>query len=444
MTVPPLHFPPDFLWGTATSSHQVEGGQYNNDWWQAEINGGVVFQNQRSGPAADWWRRAEEDFDRMAAMGLNAHRLSIEWSRVQPHPDRWDEGAIDRYRAMIAALKTRGIQPMVTLHHFTNPLWTLAHGGWESAEMLPRFSAYVKRMVAELKEQVSVWCTINEPLVFASQSYLAGLWPPQKHDLGATINVALNMARAHAHAYHIIKAAQPQAQVGFAKHMVVWNPRRIWLPLDYAIARAINSVSNHAFLRILTIGRARIPGRGMLEMPEAKGTLDWLGINYYQRYRVGIKLRGFLRSLFPGMDADWLYQGTRRGHPKGPGGWGEFHAEGLFESLRDVMQYGVPLYITENGIPSEHDEPRVHFLIGHLQQVWRAIQAGFPVKGYYHWSLVDNFEWAEGYNPLFKFGLFDVNAETQRRTQKASAGVYAEIAKANAITGELLARLNGR
>jgi beta-glucosidase len=305
---------------------------------------------------------------------------------------------------------------------------------------MKRFADYTNRMVAELGDLVNFWCTINEPLVYSSQGYLLGLWPPRQRDPVATVDVALNMARAHAAAFHAIKAVQPEARVGLAKHMVVWNPRRTWLPFDYLIVRAINYISNHAFLRMITSGRVRIPGRGVIHIPEAQGTLDWLGVNYYQRYRVGIRMRNFLANLLPFIKRDWFYQGTRLGQPKGPGGWGEFHPEGLFESLRDVARYGVPLYITENGIPSEPDEPRVQFLLSHLGQLWRAIQAGFDVRGYFHWSLVDNFEWAEGYNPLFRFGLYEVDRETQQRTEKPSARVYAEIVKANAINSATLAQ----
>jgi beta-glucosidase len=433
-----FEFHPDFRWGTASSSHQVEGDQKNNDWWAAEQRGGFVYKNQQSGLACDWWRHAEQDFDRMVELNNNAHRLSIEWSRVQPTPDSWDEDALARYREMIAGLIERGIEPMVTLYHFTLPLWVAALGGWENERSPEWFETYVRKVVSSLSDQVDFWCTINEPMVLIAQGYLLGTWPPGNHSLQAAQEVTRNMIKAHAAAYHAIHETQPEARVGIAKHMVVWRPHRFWLPSDRIFSRLINRISNHVLLDALTDGVLRFPIIKSQHIEHAAGTLDWLGVNYYQRFRVGIKIWDAVRRLFPGSQSDILHYGTKPGLQTGPGEWGEIHPEGLFESLSSLARYDVPMYITENGIPDHTDRYRRAFIIGHLYQLWRAVQAGIDVRGYYHWSLIDNFEWSEGYDPRFSFGLFEVDFETQERSKRDSAELYGEICAAGAIDRSMI------
>lgn len=432
-----FHFDPNFRWGTATSAHQVEGHQ-RNDWWAAEIQGGYVYENQRSGAACDWWHLAEQDFDRMQEMGLNAHRLSIEWSRVQPHPDTWDEAALARYREMIEGLHARGIEPMVTLHHFTLPVWVAAEGGWENRQSPQWFESYVRKVVSALGDKVNLWCTINEPMVQIAQGYLIGSWPPGKSSPRLAREVGRNLVRAHAAAYHAIHGIQREARVGLAKHMVVWRPHRFWMPIDQILSRIVNRISNHVILSAVTDGVIRIPLLRPYRIPEAARTLDWLGVNYYQRFRVGIKIWDGLRSLMPGRQIDLLHFGTNPGVQTGPGLWGEIHPRGLFESLRSVVRYDVPIYITENGIPDEHDQYRPSFIVAHLHQAWQAIQSGVDLRGYYHWSLVDNFEWSEGYDPRFRFGLVGVDTQTQKRTPKTSAELYSRICRERGVSQDIV------
>jgi len=433
-------FPATFRWGTATSAHQVEGQHTNNDWWAIEQVGGYVYEDQRAGDACDWWRNAESDFDRMAAMHLNTHRLSIEWSRIQPQPDKWSEAALLRYREMLEMLRDRGIEPMVTLHHFTNPLWMAVLGGWENENSPRWFETYVRKAISTLGDLVNLWCTINEPMVLLGQGYLLGNWPPNQRSITSAYQAGLNMAKAHAAAYHAIHEINPNAQVGLAKHMVVWSPQRVWIPTDHLVARLVNRITNHVILEALTKGQVRIFGRRSVKLENATNTLDWLGINYYQRYRVGMKIRNVLRTVFPKLPAEIFYQGTKPGYQKGPGAWGEIHAEGLFDTLRSVSRYNLPIYVTENGIPDKDDVHRPRFILTHLHQLWKAIQHGIPVRGYYHWSLVDNFEWLEGYDPEFRFGLFGVDFETQERIPRTSGQLYAQICKHNSINQELVAK----
>ena len=194
----PLHFPVGFRWGTASSSHQTEGYNTNNQWSRFEQQRGAIAQGQRSGIACNWWADAEADFDRIAALGLNTHRLSLEWSRIEPSPGHFDEAALARYREMLTALHQRGIQPWVALHHFTNPLWLEETGGWENPTVIERFAEYGRRVVETLGDLCQHWLTINEPLVYLGQGWLRGTWPPHRPNLLLAMRVYRHLLYAHA------------------------------------------------------------------------------------------------------------------------------------------------------------------------------------------------------------------------------------------------------
>ena len=186
----PRRFPSGFLWGTATAAHQVEGGNINNQWWDWEQQPGRIYNGDCSGDACGWWRDAEPDLDRAAALGQNAHRLSIEWSRIEPRDGVFDDAALARYRELLEALRQRGLEPMVTLHHFTNPRWLEECGAWLHPDTPRRFARFVARAVAALGDLCQLWCTINEPIVYAAQSYLRGGWPPGVKDGRTALRVA--------------------------------------------------------------------------------------------------------------------------------------------------------------------------------------------------------------------------------------------------------------
>ena len=426
MTDSILRFPKGFRWGTATSSYQVEGHSTNNDWWLAARQGGYIYHDQIAGDAADWWNRAEEDFDRMVELNQQTHRLSLEWSRIEPEPGRWDEDAIARYREMLVGLRQRGIEPMITLHHFTNPLWLSEHGGWENEAVVGWFERYTRKVIQELGDLTNLWCTVNEPAVMISQAYGLGRWPPGKSDFNAGLRAAINLVRAHSAAYHLIHEKLPEAQVGIAKHMMVWTPWRPWFPVDRLATGYIDHIFNHMSLLMVTQGIMRVPGKRSLLMPEAANTLDWLGVNYYQRYRVQMKLLALGR--------EWIQQRYKPGVQKGPGEWGEIHPQGMYWTLRQLWRrYKVPMFITENGIPDQTDEHRPGFIVSHLNQVWQAIRHEVPVYGYYFWSLIDNFEWTAGYDPRFRFGLIGIDFETQERHVRQSGRLYGEICRVGGL-----------
>jgi len=418
-----FHFPTDFKWGIATAAHQVEGKNTHNDWWTWEQIDGHIKNGHTSGLACDWWKNAEADFDRAVRMGLNALRLSVEWSRIEPRPGEFDDSALERYSHMLRGLRERGIEPMVTLHHFTNPRWLAEEGGWENPETIKLFARFVHRVVEVLGQQCDLWCTINEPNVYSYLGYLEGIFPPGQSSLRTATRVVRHLMAGHAAAYREIHTVQPRARVGFAHNMIVFDPANARSPMDRRVARLADRAYNQAILKALTKGRWTLPvGLGLAW--KLRGTLDWIGLNYYTRDLVAFdptqRQTLFSRRLHAD-DAELL-----------DGGYGEFYPKGLFRCLQRLARLGLPIYVTENGIPDNDDDQRPRYLLTHLHQMWHAIQLCYPVMGYYHWTLVDNFEWAEGWT--LRFGLIELDPKSQARTPRRSAELYANIAQANAIT----------
>jgi beta-glucosidase len=428
------YFPPDFLWGTATAAHQVEGNNNNNNWSAWEQEKGRIFADQASGKACQWWAgRAEEDVARMAELNTNAHRLSVEWSRVEPEPGRWNNDAIDRYRAILRTMRDAGIQPMITLHHFTEPLWMVEQGGWLNEESVTWFRRFVKKITWGLADLCDTWCTINEPSVYAGLGYFSGRYPPGHQNLREYFAVIHNLLLAHAAAYEQIHDVQITAQVGLAKNMAVWRPRRAASPLDLLITRLLDHSLNRLILDALATGRWQPAIGRRVQLDKVKGTLDWIGLNYYYRYDAAFSLKALSRL--------GISYTARPGQPQGPERWGELYPDGLLELIgRLYRQLKLPIYITENGIPDEFDNNRPVFLIKHLRRLWAALNFNWPVKGYYFWSLVDNFEWADGYDPRFRFGLYGVDFETQARTLRQSGRLYAEIAGTHSLSSDMVRR----
>jgi beta-glucosidase len=420
-------FPADMKWGVAVSSHQVEGGNSNNDWWDWEQQPGRVAQGHKSGNACDWWRNAEVDLDLAAGLGLNALRLSVEWSRIEPRPGEFDDAALARYWEVLAGLRSRGMEPMVTLHHFTNPLWLAEQGAWENRDTVPLFARFAGEVVRALGRQCDLWCTINEPSMVALLGYVHGAFPPGRSDFGAAMKVLRNMLLGHAAAYRAIHKAQPGARVGLAHTMIPMEPANPRSLLDRWASRLSNALMNEAIIASLARGRWALP-LGMGPAWRLRKTLDWIGLNYYTRHVVRFdrtQRRALFASRCHAADAELL-----------DGGFGEFYPQGIFRCVRRLDRLGVPIYITENGTPDEDDDQRPRHLLAHLHQVWHSIQLCCPVRGYYHWTLVDNFEWARGWT--MRFGLFSLDRKTQRRTARRSAELYAAIVGEQAITPRMI------
>ncbi|GAB4531738.1 MAG: glycoside hydrolase family 1 protein [Anaerolineales bacterium] len=423
-----FHFPRGFLWGTATAAHQVEGNNTNNNWYAWEQAGHTVHQ---SGLACDWWSgRWREDLDRAMEGGQNAHRFSVEWSRIQPEPDRWDEQALDHYHQMLQGMYERGITPMVTLHHFSDPLWLSEQGGWENEAAIGHFVRFVEKVVGALKEYVNLWCTFNEPNVYAVVGYSMGEFPPgRKGDVRAVMRVLFNMVRAHAAAYEAIHRLQNTARVGIALNYRGFVPARPWLPLDVWAAHTQSAIFNHTFPYALRDGVFRSLWR-RIAVPEAKGTQDYLGVNYYSRDMVAFtpwKPADLFARRFYRPDA--LISET---------GFIAHEPEGMFDALKWGLQFKVPMIVTENGVNDSQDTLRPRYLVEHVHQVWRAVNFNFPVKGYFYWSLVDNFEWERGWTQ--RFGLWELDVETQARRKRPSADLYAAICRENGLSSEMVAQ----
>jgi beta-glucosidase len=421
-----LHFPRGFLWGCATAAHQVEGNNTNNQWWQWEQTG---HTNGTSGLACDWWGgRWREDFDRAAEGHQNTQRISVEWSRIQPEPDKWDEDALEKYRLMLRGLKERGMTPMVTLHHFTDPLWLAERGSWEKDETVILFERFVRKTVDALKEYCTLWCTVNEPNGFALLGWADGTFPPGKHDIRLGYRVLANLVRGHAAAYRTIHEIQKEARVGYALH---YRPMlaRSWFPLDVLMRNMRYTGINMGFPSSISTGVLRSPV-GNLRVPEAKGTQDYFGLNYYTRMIVSFDLRNarelFSRESFP-VDADLSQTKFLANIP-----------EGFFDSIKwAVRSYpDTPIIVTENGVESEDDRIRPRYIAQHVHQMWHAVNFNWPIKAYYHWSLVDNFEWERGWTQ--RFGLWALDTATQKRTKRPSAELYAEICKENGLSSDMV------
>ncbi|MFH1739286.1 MAG: glycoside hydrolase family 1 protein [bacterium] len=422
-----IEFPKDFLWGGATASHQVEGNNRNNDWWEWEHRGGKIADGTTSEAACDQYNRYEEDFDLAKELGHNAHRFSLEWSRIEPEEGMFSSIEIAHYRKVLEALRERDIEPMVTLHHFTNPLWLSRIGGWENPKVVEYFTRYTKVVASELGDLVRLWNTINEPNVYAHLSYVDGEWPPGSHSLRSASLVLTNMLRAHALAYHILHetAASQDCSVGIAKHIRIFDPLRPKHLADRALARLCDFIINWWFLDAIETGRLAWPiGIGQ-KVQLLSATQDFIGLNYYSRDMIKFNITKpqmlFMENL------------TRPNCYKNDLGW-ELYPEGLYRALMRLRRYGKPIYITENGIAAKDDTLRCAYIRDHLAEVHRAIADGADIRGYLHWSLLDNFEWAEGLDP--RFGLIEVDYETQKRTPRPSSYIFKKIAESNTLDPE--------
>ncbi len=428
-----LAFPAGFRWGTASSAYQTEGNNHNNQWSRFEFQPGAIARGHRNGIACNWWQNAEADFDRIAALGLNSHRLSIEWSRVEPRPGHFDAGAIRRYRQQLTALHARGIQPWVALHHFTNPLWLEDRGGWECATSVMHFNAYAKTVIQELGDLCNHWLTFNEPLVYLGQGWLRGEWPPHRRDLLRALRVYRHLLFAHAAAYHTIHEAHPAAQVSMAKAIRHFDPARPWHTGDRLAAHLRRYLFEDLWFMATLHGRLLPPlGRGQ-HCPQLAGTQDFIGINYYARYQVTFTPNP---ARFFGVEGYTLGRPLSASTRRGP--YSQFDPDGLRIICHRLQRYGKPLYVTEHGLPDRRDEQRPRWIVAQLAELHRAIQEGCDLRGYFHWTIVDNFEWNDGWT--MHFGLIGMDVATQQRTPRPSAAVYGEIARANGVPHDLLAR----
>jgi beta-glucosidase len=422
-------FPKDFLWGTATASHQVEGNNHNNDWWNWELQADRILHGHRSGDACGWWDdRWVEDIERAVDSFQNAHRLSIEWSRIEPHPAVWDDSALEKYREILQGMRDRGIEPMVSLVHFSHPQWFIEKGGWLLEESAALFERYVRKSVGMLKDLVRLWITINEPNVYVYSGYVEGVFPPGMRDLRKAPLVVKNLLSAHSAAFRAIHELQPEAEVGVAHHYRSFKPENRRNPLDRFVSTFRHQGFNNVFPEAIRTGQVRML-HWRRTIPEVRGTQDFFGLNYYTRETVDVDLSNPGATLRAG--------GFPDGADVSPNGFIANEPEGFWEALGWAQKHDLPIYITENGIEDPEDRIRSRFLANHIRELWRAVNFNWKVKGYFHWTLVDNFEWERGWTQ--RFGLWALDPKTQIRKKRRAADFYSDICEHNGLVADAVA-----
>jgi beta-glucosidase len=379
-------FPKGFFWGAATASYQVEGGIDNNDWARAARENRVPA----CGRACDHYNRYESDFDLLVSLGHNAHRISIEWSRIEPREGEFDESELEHYRKVLTALRDRGIEPFVTLWHFTLPEWFVDRGGWAAKDSSRIFARYCNVVVLALKGLCTHWATMNEPMVYSSNGWLRGQWPPfHVRDYFGLLRTRKALAEAHIAAYRLLDATCPSCDVGIVKNNMYFHvsktprrflPRFVWRSIERVMAYQWN----HWFLDYI------------------KNDCDSIGINYYFHNEIGFKEK----------------------HPKSDMGW-DLYPQGLGEVLKQVKKYNKWVFVSECGLADAKDERRAWYTEQCVEAMRSAIKDGVDLRGYMHWSLMDNFEWAKGFWP--RFGLIEIDYDTLERRVRPSAYRLKEI-----------------
>ncbi len=424
---------PGFLLGAATASHQVEGGNDNDwsEWEKGSFPDGTphIKEGQVSGAACDSWNRFADDVALLRELGANAYRLSVEWSRLEPEEGAWNEAAADRYLEGMRLLRAQGIQPMVTLNHFTLPRWVAAQGGWENERTVEWIAAFTRRVARKLGGEVDLWCTLNEPNVLTTFGYMDGLWPPGVKDPKRGAQVLARMLRAHARMAaelreHDTVDADGDGQatrVGLSHHVRIFQPATR-SPLDRVLAGFTDRFFNQAVVEANRTGRIQLYAPGVAdideEVPGLKGSYDYLGLNYYTRDMLHSDLRSPKLSRLT----------VAEGRPVNDLGW-ELYPEGLYQVLMRYGREGLPIYVTENGMADTSGERRPDFLQRHFEALVRAASEGADVRGYFHWSLMDNFEWAEGYEPRFGLYRVDYSSPEKRREPTPAVATFQALAR---------------
>jgi beta-glucosidase len=385
-------FPNGFVWGTATAAHQTEGGNWNNDWWAWEHAPNTVVE-EASGDACDHYWRYPQDLDLLAELGFGAYRFSLEWSRIEPEEGEWSRAQLDHYARMVDACRERNLLPVVTFHHFTTPRWLAAQGGWTNPIAAERFARFCECAGSRLGDGIGMACTINEPNIVPLMGYLMGMFPPgRSDDLDGYARATDVLVDAHRRAYDALKGCSGDFPVGLTLSMSDWAAE----PGHEDRIDEFRAQHEDVYL-------------------DAACGDDFLGVQAYSRTRVG---EAGVLGPEPGVEVlDMGY---------------EYWPRAVEASTRHAVEVtGAPIYVTENGIGTADDALRVRYLRESLTGVARTIDDGLDVRGYFHWSLMDNFEWAFGYR--LKFGIVAVDRGTQARTVKPSARWLADVIRRNAL-----------
>ena len=413
-----FRFKDGFLMGVSSASTQIEGGEIENNWldWYRK---GHIHDNTSPAVADDHWNRWEEDTQLMIDMKLQISRFGIEWARIQPAEDRIDKAAIQRYRKELMMLRDHGIRPLLTIHHFSNPMWFEEKGAFLKRENLHYFLKFAELAVKCFGDLASDYITINEPNVYASNSYMWGEWNPGHKSFKEYATVLENFAYCHIKAYQMIHRVRSRmgysdTKVGFANHLRVFDPKNEKNPAHRAAAKAAKWAFQGAITEAMTLGRFRLPLRDHWHIKEGLYT-DFNGINYYSRSTI-----------------EGLHDGVREHSPINDLGW-EIYPDGIVRVAADLMKVAqLPIWITENGTADTNDSFRPRYIAEHLKAI---SESDLPFERYYHWCFCDNWEWLEGQSA--RFGLVHVDYDTQKRTVKNSGRMFTEMIEAGGMTEEI-------
>ena len=409
--MPDRDFPADFLWGAATAAPPGGGSNVNSGWWGFEPDPRPAAV-ESSGDAIDHYHRYAEDFALLAGLGHTAHRLSVEWARIEPADGEFSAAALAHYRDVLVALRAEGLTSFVTLHHFTLPAWFAARGGWSAPDAVATFERYVRRVLSSLGDLIDFVCTINEPQMVALHGYLEGYHPPGITNPTLWKRVGRVMLEAHHRAVAATRELT-SASPGLAVQLPLLAPAR-----DDEVTTAFRDALR-AEIVDLYIDGIRGPAGG-----------DWLGVQYYRKSWVDPASPTLFAAPPPGVPTTQM-------------GWA-VHPDGLRQMLARAADCGLPLFVTENGIATEDDDERVAYLDAHLRAIADARADGVDVRGYLHWSAFDNFEWSEGYRP--RFGLIAVDRDGAFiRRPKPSAYAFERVARTGRIDSlhEMPAHMKG-
>lgn len=410
----------DLLLGVATASAQIEGGDRNHNWARFSEEGKIADGSSIL-RADDHYNRWREDIDLMAEMGIQIYRFGIEWSRIEPEQNVISKEAIEHYREEISYMKERGILPLLTIHHFTHPLWFEDMGGFTCKESVDIFMSYVKVVIDSFGDLVSEYITINEPNVYCTNSLFYGTWPPEKKSLSALVKAFSNMTACHLKAYEYIHQKRREmgyddTRVSFANHLRIFAPKMEKNVIHKICAKLTDWLFQGAITRAMMTGKCAFPVMRRKGVKKGK-YYDYIGVNYYSRSTVS-----------------GIADGVREGCYKNDLGWEIYH-EGLIELAQKLhKKYNAPIYVTENGTCDNYDKFRARFIYDQLKLVSETDNA---IERYYHWSFTDNFEWKEGESA--RFGIVHVDYETQKRTVKDSGRFYSSLIKNGGATEEAYA-----
>lgn len=422
-----IHFPDHFKWCVSTSAHQIEGNNIHNDWWQWEQKPGHFKSNR----ASDHWNRVHEDIRLIQKLHADSYRFSIEWSRIEPREGALDFTAIQHYRHEVKALIQAGITPILTLQHFTFPLWVREKGGWEWDGIADAMGRFAQLVYSEIAPEVQYWVTINEPMNYILGGYIAGAVPPgEKRKLQEVVPVLRGLLKSHAQVYQVLHQlaetkSHPSGQeiyVGMALQLREMKPWNSWSLFDLIATPAARTAFNWTLPDAMTSGRLRMNLWTQVNademIPDLAHTQDFIGINFYGGDFVEFSLKkGLVEHNWDDSPENSLETDLR---PKS-----------FYTLVKEAASRypGKPLLILENGIDDPSDSKRPQSIKSHLKYLSKAIQEGAPVLGYCHWTLMDTFEWLPGFKS--RFGLYEVDYTTFERTPRSSADLFRRIADQN-------------